>query len=103
MKSKQKPKKKIRNALKKEIHDYDKIDTSEMVDPSDPLTFDSIGLSLPTTPPTQVVSIRLPSELLNDLRVIGTERDVGYQALVKIFLADAVAEFKAKAKKRKAA
>jgi len=90
--------KKVSTAAKfREISDYDKADTSELVDTRNPLSFESLGLQLPPTPPTQVVSIRLPSDLLNQLRAIGSEMDVPYQALVKMFLTDAVKERKKKA------
>ena len=47
-----------------EIADYDARDTSPMIDAARPLTLKRIGLELPKVPPTQVVSIRLPSALL---------------------------------------
>ncbi len=80
----------------KEIRDYDAQDTSTFVNSSKLVKFEDLGLKLPDTPPTQVVSIRLPSELLNELRAIGSQRDIPYQALIKLFLADSVAESKKK-------
>lgn len=73
-----------------EILDYDTHDTSAMIDPTKPLTFEQLGLVLPKVPPTQVVSIRLPSELLNQLKAAASARDVPYQALIKLFLAEAL-------------
>lgn len=61
---------------KKEIIDYDNMDTSEMIDGGKALKLADLGLKVPNTPPTQVVSIRLPSSLLNQLRAIGSEEDV---------------------------
>ena len=75
---------------KKEIVDYDNLDTSEMIDEDKALKLADLGLKVPSTPPTQVVSIRLPSSLLNQLRAIGSEDDVPYQALIKLILSDAV-------------
>lgn len=75
---------------KKVILDYDDQETSEFINSSESLKFESIGLRLPKIPPTQVVSIRLPSELLNELKALGSQRDVPYQALIKLFLAESV-------------
>lgn len=80
----------------KEIKDYDSTDTSVLVDQTKPLKFENLDLKLPETPPTQVVSIRLPSELLNEIKAIGSQRDVPYQALIKLFLSESVAEMKKK-------
>ena len=49
----------------KEIRDYDERDTSTMIAATRPLALADLGLELPKAPPTQVVSIRLPSSLLN--------------------------------------
>lgn len=78
-------KKKFKKAT--EIRDYDVLDTSVMIDPDKRLTFEDIGLELPPTPPTQVISIRLPTELLNELKARGSRDDVPYQVLIKLLLA----------------
>jgi predicted DNA binding CopG/RHH family protein len=87
-------KNKGRTKARKEITDYDHTETSLFIDKSKPLKFEDLGLTLPSTPPTQVVSIRLPSELLNEIKAIGSQRDIPYQALIKLFLAESVAEMK---------
>jgi predicted DNA binding CopG/RHH family protein len=43
-------------------------------------------------PSTQTISIRLPVALLEDLKRLAHKRDVPYQSLVKIFLAERVAQ-----------
>jgi predicted DNA binding CopG/RHH family protein len=43
-------------------------------------------------PSTQTISIRLPAMLLEDLKRLANKRDVPYQSLVKIFLAERVAQ-----------
>ena len=43
-------------------------------------------------PSTQTISIRLPVALLEDLKLLANKRDVPYQSLVKIFLAERVAQ-----------
>jgi len=89
--------KKIKKA--KEIKDYDGTDTSGMIDKRRRLSFDDIGLELPPVAPTQVVSIRLPTELLNEIRALGSRDDVPYQAVIKIILAEGIRQKKAKTKK----
>ncbi len=83
------------------IADYDAVDTSGMIDRSKRLNYEDIGLKLPEVPPTQVISIRLPSALLNNLRAISSETDIPYQALIKLFLSDSVAKFKKKSVPRR--
>jgi len=73
-----------------EIKDYDTQDTSNMIDTTKPLTLKRIGIELPRVPPTQVVSIRLPSTLLNQLKAYASARDVPYQALIKLLLAESL-------------
>lgn len=75
------------------IDDYDNQDTTTMIDASNPLCFSDLGVKLPETPPTQVVSIRLPTMLLNQIKAIGSQQDVPYQALIKLFLVKAVQRF----------
>ena len=74
----------------KEIRDYDAHDTSSMIDSAAPLDLADLGLELPKTPPTQVVSIRLPSSLLNQIKAFASARDVPYQALIKLLLAESL-------------
>ncbi|MDC0358571.1 BrnA antitoxin family protein [Oligoflexia bacterium] len=79
-----------------EIRDYDEFETTEMIDSSKSLRFKDLGLKLPDTPPTQVVSIRLPSDLLNEIKALGSQRDVPYQALIKLFLSESLENIKDK-------
>ena len=81
----------------KEIKVYDQFDTTNLIDPKKPLRLKDLGLELPPPPPTQVISIRLPSELLNEIKAIGSQRDIPYQALVKLFLSEAVSKMKKRA------
>jgi hypothetical protein len=76
------------------IADYDTTDTTGMIDRSKPLKYEEIGLRLPEAPPTQVISIRIPSALLNNLRAISSQTDIPYQALIKLFLSESVARYK---------
>ena len=42
-------------------------------------------------PSTTTISLRLPQALLEELKALANERDVPYQSLLKIFLAERVA------------
>jgi hypothetical protein len=44
--------------------------------------------------PTRSVTLRLPRRLLQDLRVLAKDRDVPYQSLMKVLLAEKVAELR---------
>ena len=92
-------KKNNKNAKKNmtvEIHDYDGLDVSEVIQGQKPIKFESLGLRLPEVPPTQVVSIRVPTQLLNEIRAISSQNDVPYQGLIKMYLAEAVSRAKNK-------
>lgn len=82
------------NKKLKEIIDYDTYETSKMLKSSKPIKFEDLGLKLPDNPPTQVVSLRLPTALLNEIKAIGSQRDVPYQALIKLMLAYSLGRYK---------
>ena len=49
-------------------------------------------VSLPhLKPSTETISLRLPAPLLSDLKALANKRDVPYQSLLKVFVADRVA------------
>lgn len=81
----------------KEIRDYDERDTTGFIDPARPLRFEDLGLELPPTPTTQVISIRIPSYLLNEIKAFASQRDVPYQAVIKLFLAESLKRRRKKA------
>ena len=80
----------------REIKDYDSIDTTDLINPKRSLKFEDLDLKLPELPPTQVVSIRLPTKLLHEIRAMGSEEDIPYQALIKMFLSESVEKRKKK-------
>jgi len=43
-------------------------------------------------PSTKTISIRLPEPLLNHLKALANKKDVPYQSLLKIFLAEKIQE-----------
>jgi predicted DNA binding CopG/RHH family protein len=51
-------------------------------------------------PSTATISLRLPQSLLNELRILANERDVPYQSLLKVFLAERVAKERDKPRRR---
>lgn len=46
--------------------------------------------------PTRSVTVRLPRRLIQELRVLAKDRDVPYQSLLKVLLAEKVAELRRK-------
>lgn len=77
-----------------ETRDYDESETLGWVDQDKRLKFEDLGLRLPDVPPTQVISIRLPSNLINELKAYGSQRDIPYQALIKLLLAESLGRLK---------
>lgn len=47
-----------------------------------------LDLDLEFPSPTQSISLRLPREVLNQIRILADERDVPYQALIKMWLVE---------------
>jgi predicted DNA binding CopG/RHH family protein len=41
-------------------------------------------------PSTKTISLRLPEQMLNELRLIANKRDVPYQSLIKLFLKERI-------------
>lgn len=65
-----------------------KNDTSEYFDTSKPLHIDFPNLK----PTTKTITLRLPVSLLNSIRKIANKKDVPYQSLMKVFLAEKTRE-----------
>ena len=53
-------------------------------------------------PSTAAISIRLPVAMLEELKVLANERDVPYQSLMKVFLADQLARLRKRRRKQPA-
>jgi predicted DNA binding CopG/RHH family protein len=43
-------------------------------------------------PSTETISLRLPAALLADLKILANRRDVPYQSLLKVYLAERIAQ-----------
>ena len=61
-------------------------DTTEYFDMSKPIEMDLSNLK----PSTETISLRLPQYLLARIKEMANFKDVPYQSLIKIFLADRV-------------
>ena len=42
--------------------------------------------------PVKSISLRLPREMLNELKVLANKKDIPYQSLIKVFLAEKIRE-----------
>jgi predicted DNA binding CopG/RHH family protein len=47
-------------------------------------------------PSLKTISLRLPEDMINDLKILANQRDVPYQSLLKILLAEKIQEMKKK-------
>ena len=45
-------------------------------------------------PSTKTISLRVPVQLLNSLKMLANEKDVPYQSLIKMLLSEKVKEYK---------
>jgi predicted DNA binding CopG/RHH family protein len=70
---------------KKERDIYLNTDFGDILSKCQPL---DLELEFPS--PTQSISIRLPRELLNKVKIISDEKDIPYQSLIKIWLEEKV-------------
>lgn len=58
-------------------------------------------IKLPNLKPTlRTISIRLPVSMVEDLKILANQRDVPYQSLMKVFLAERVAQERTIRRKR---
>lgn len=61
----------------------------------------AIPASLPKLKPsTATISLRLPASMLDDLKILANKRDVPYQSLLKVFLAECIERVLRKNKSR---
>lgn len=65
---------------------WDIHDTTEYFDTSKPITLDLSQLK----PTTESISLRLPGFLLMRIKQLANKRDVPYQSLMKIYLAERI-------------
>jgi predicted DNA binding CopG/RHH family protein len=63
-------------------------DASEYFDLSKPVQLDLSNLK----PSTKTITLRIPESMYLDLKSLANQRDVPYQSMMKIFLADKIRE-----------
>ncbi len=51
-------------------------------------------------PSTRTISLRLPQGMLDELKILANQRDVPYQSLLKVFLAERLASERARQRRR---
>jgi predicted DNA binding CopG/RHH family protein len=83
----------MKSKIVTEILEYDTKDTSQFIDKNKPLKLSDLGIELPTESPTKVISLRLPTELLNRLKATASQNDISYTSMIKILLAKGVDNF----------
>ena len=67
---------------------WDSVDSTDFVDWSQ-----ADRVRLPELKPsTATISLRLPEGMLEELKVLANERDVPYQSLLKVFLAERICQ-----------
>lgn len=76
-----------------EISDYDLKETGLFIDKSKPLKLGDLNIELPDETPTKVVSIRLPTELLNKVKAFASQNDISYTSMIKILLSQGIDKF----------
>lgn len=72
-------------------------DSTEYVDWSQARSVRLPGLK----PSTETISLRLPADLLEELKVQANQRDVPYQSLLKVYLSERVASERGRRRRRK--
>lgn len=79
-----------------EFEFWSKTDSTEYLDWSK-----AKRVKLPNLKPTlRTISIRLPVSMVEDLKILANQRDVPYQSLMKVFLAERVAQERITKRKR---
>ncbi len=64
-----------------------KADSTEYIDWNS-----AVKTNLPSLRPTlRTISLRLPAGMIEDLKILAHQRDVAYQSLLKVFLAERIA------------
>ena len=81
---------KNKSKVLQEIQDYDHYETTDFIDKTKPLTLKDLGIKLPKEAPTTVVSIRLPTWMLNAIRAYSSQQDIPYQSVIKLFLQEEI-------------
>jgi predicted DNA binding CopG/RHH family protein len=81
---------KTRDAEKREIRVYDVHDTTTYIDRRKRMRLANLGIELPPETPTKVLSLRLPTTLLNKIKAYAGQHDVPYSAIIKMLLTEGI-------------
>ena len=73
-----------------EIRVYDLHDTTSNIDREKRMTLASLGVELPADTPTKVLSLSLPTTLLNKIKAYAGQHDVSYSAMINILFAESI-------------
>ncbi len=73
-----------------EIVVYDSHETTSFIDESKKLQLKDLNITLPDEPPTKVLSIRIPTTLLNTIKAYAGNQDISYSAMIKLLLAESM-------------
>ncbi len=69
---------------------WNKHDSTEYIDWSKA----SIGIFQNLKPSTESISLRLPKDLLNEIKILANKQDVPYQSFIKVLLTQGVNHFR---------
>jgi predicted DNA binding CopG/RHH family protein len=79
-----------------ELEFWSKADSTEYLDWKN-----ASRVSFPNLKPTlRTISIRLPVAMIEDLKILANQRDVPYQSLLKVFLAERVQQERRSARRK---
>lgn len=79
-----------REAEKREIRVYDRHDTTAFINIKKKMNLADLGIELPDEMPTKVLSLRMPTALLNRIKAYAGEQDVPYSAMIKMLLVEGI-------------
>ncbi|MBU1678656.1 MAG: BrnA antitoxin family protein [Bacteroidetes bacterium] len=83
----------MKNQKLVEIVDYDNKETGMFINKNKSLKLKDLGVELPDEAPTKVISLRLPTELLNKVKAFASQNDISYTSMIKILLAQGIDKF----------
>ena len=73
-----------------EIRVYDVHDTTTYIDRRKRMRLANLGIELTPETPTKVLSLRLPTTLLNKIKAYAGQHDVPYSAIIKMLLTEGI-------------
>ena len=80
----------MKKKKKNEIAVYDKNDTTSYIDRKKKMALSDFDIELSDDRPTKVLSLRVPTDLLNKIKAYSGQHDVPYSAMIKILLTESI-------------